>query len=172
MNRRRRPALAIAFLTATLGLSAQAQEKDSQGGTPTDSGFFKNAGASGLTEVAASQLALKQSSSGKVKAFAQKMVADHTRVNEELAGLKSGDKGYALVDAPPPDSQKNLDAMSRMSGAEFDKAYATMMVADHEEAVAIFETEIEKGSSPQLKAFATKTLPTLKHYLKMARTLP
>jgi putative membrane protein len=168
----RRPALAIALLAATLGLAAQAQEKDSQGGTATDAGFFKNAGASGLAEVAASQLALKQSSSAKVKSFAQTMVDDHTRANKELDDLKSGDKGYALADSPGPDSQKIIDAMSRLQGAEFDKAYAKTMVADHEKAVAIFETEIEKGSNPQLKAFAKKTLPTLKHHLKMAKALP
>jgi putative membrane protein len=46
------------------------------------------------------------------------------------------------------------------------------MVADHEEAVAIFETEVEKGSNPDLKAFAKKTLPTLKHHLQMAKALP
>jgi putative membrane protein len=167
-----RPVLAIAFFAATLGLAAHAQEKDSQGGTATDAGFFKNAGASGLAEVEASKLALEQSSSAKVKKFAQQMVDDHTRANEELEGLKSGDKGYSLVQSPKPDSQKMIDAMSRMRGAEFDKAYAKMMVADHEEAVAIFETEVEKGSNPDLKAFAKKTLPTLKHHLQMAKALP
>jgi putative membrane protein len=168
----RRPALAFAFLAATLGLAAQAQEKDSQGGTATDSGFFKNAGASGLAEVKAGQLAMEHASSAKVKKFAQQMVQDHTRVNEELETLKSGDKGYALVRSAKPDDEKIIDALSRMKGAEFDKAYAKMMVANHEEAVAIFETEIEKGSSPALKAFAKKTLPTLKHHLEMARKLP
>ncbi|WP_413624349.1 DUF4142 domain-containing protein [Luteibacter sp. Lutesp34] len=168
----RRPALAIAFLVASLGLAAHAQEKDSQGGTATDAGFFKNAGASGLAEVEASRLALKQSSSAKVKKFAQTMIDEHTRANEELEGLKSGDKGYSLVTSPMPDSQKIIDAMSRMKGADFDKAYAKTMVADHEEAVAIFETEIEKGSNPELKAFAKKTLPKLKHHLEMAKSLP
>ena len=168
----RRPAFAIAFLVASLGLAAHAQEKDTQGGTATDAGFFKNAGASGLAEVEASRLALKQSSSAKVKKFAQQMVDEHTQANEELEKLKSGDKGYSLVESPLPESQKIIDAMSRMQGAEFDKAYAKTMVADHEKAVAIFETEIEKGSNPDLKAFAKKTLPTLKHHLEMAKSLP
>lgn len=164
--------LALAFLAASLPLAALAQEKDTQGGTPTDAGFFKNAGASGLAEVAFSELATKQSSSSKVKDFAQTMIEDHGKANDELRSLKSGDKGYSLVDKPLPDAQKALDAMSRMKGKEFDAAYRKQMIADHEEAVASFEVEIEKGSNPEMKAFAKKTLPTLKHHLEMAKALP
>jgi putative membrane protein len=165
-------ALATAFLTVALSCAVQAQEKDTLGGTPTDAGFFKNATASGLAEVQASQLALKQASSAKVKSFAQRMVADHTKADDELKSLKMGDKGYPIAHDPLPESEKRIDALSRLHGADFDREYAKLMVADHEKAVAIFEVEIEKGSNDQLKAFAKKTLPTLKDHLKQAKTLP
>ncbi len=46
------------------------------------------------------------------------------------------------------------------------------MVADHQKAVALFTKESTNGKDPELKAFATKTLPTLKEHLEMAKKLP
>lgn len=163
---------AVALLTATLPLAAAAQEKDSQGGTPTDAGFYQHATEANLAEVSVSKLALKKSSNAKVKQFAQKMVDDHSKANDKLEGLRNGDKGYSISHEPDPDSQKNEDALSRLDGKDFDREYAKTMVADHEKAVAMFEVEIEKGSNPKLKAFAKQTLPTLKQHLKMAKALP
>lgn len=164
--------LATALLATALSFAAQAQDKDSQGGTATDSGFFKNASAAGVTEVAASKVALERSSSPAVKKFAQTMIDDHTKAGDELKELKSGDKGYSIAEQPTPDGAKIIDAMTRLSGAELNNTYRKMMIADHEEAVAMFEVEVEKGSNPELKDFAKKTLPTLKHHLKDAKALP
>jgi putative membrane protein len=46
------------------------------------------------------------------------------------------------------------------------------MVKDHEKAVKLFSKESSSGKDAELKAFATKTLPTLQHHLEMARQLP
>lgn len=162
---------ATAALAAALPFAAHAQEKDTQGGTPTDAGFYKNASAAGIAEVELSKLAQTKASSQAVKKFADTMVTDHQKANDELEGLRSGDKGYSLAHEPAPDSQKDIDALEHLSGSAFDREYMKIMVQDHEKAVAIFEAEAEKGSSEQLKNFATKTLPTLKHHLEMARSL-
>jgi putative membrane protein len=59
-----------------------------------------------------------------------------------------------------------------MSGADFDRAYSKMMLSDHNKDVSEFEKESSKGADADLKAFASKTLPTLKEHQQMARTLP
>jgi len=46
-----------------------------------------------------------------------------------------------------------------------------MMVSDHNKDVAEFEKESTKGGDPDLKAFAAKTLPTLKEHQQMAKAL-
>lgn len=164
--------LATAVLVTALPLCAYAQKTDTQGGTPTDAGFVTNASGANVAEVKLSELAATNASSAKVKSFAQHMIADHTKAGDELKSLAAGDRGYATADTPPPAAQKDIDALSRMKGADFDKEYAKVMVADHEKAVAIFEVEAEKGSNKDLQAFAKKTLPTLKQHLTMAKTLP
>ncbi|QDE38286.1 DUF4142 domain-containing protein [Luteibacter pinisoli] len=165
--------LLTAALATTLPLAAlAAQEKDSKGGTPTDAGFYQNATGANVSEVELSKLALAQGSSAKVKQFAQHMVDDHTKANDKLTSLGSGDRGYATTTEPPPEAQKDINALKMLNGKDFDREYAKVMVADHEKAVAIFEVEVEKGSNPELKAFAKETLPTLKQHLKMAKALP
>jgi len=166
--------LLAASLATTLPFAALAdtQEKDSQGGTPTDAGFYQNATGANVAEIELSQLALKQGSSAKVKQFAQKMVDDHTKANEKLESLRNGDKGYSTTTSPPPDAQKDIDALKLLNGKEFDRQYAKVMVAGHEKAVAMFEVEAEKGSNPAMKAFAKETLPTIKEHQKMAKALP
>ena len=64
-----------------------------------------------------------------------------------------------------------MTKLSAMSGAEFDRAYMNMMVSDHNKDVAEFEKESTKGGDPDLKAFAAKTLPTLKEHQQMAKAL-
>jgi putative membrane protein len=63
---------------------------------------------------------------------------------------------------------KLLDAKS---GADFDKAFAAGMVSDHKKAVEAFEKEASDGTDADVKAFVSKTLPTLKSHLSMAEDL-
>jgi len=64
-----------------------------------------------------------------------------------------------------------MTKFSKLTGSVFDKAYAKQMVSDHNKAVSLFEKESTKGTDPDLKDFATKTLPTLQEHLQMAKSL-
>ncbi|HEY4292867.1 DUF4142 domain-containing protein [Luteibacter sp.] len=74
--------------------------------------------------------------------------------------------------SPTPADEKTAAAMGKKSGDDFDKAYAKKMVADHHKDIALFTKESTSGKDPDLKAFAKKTLPTLKEHLEMAKKLP
>jgi putative membrane protein len=67
--------------------------------------------------------------------------------------------------------QELYDRLSKLRGAEFDRAYIDAMVKDHKEDVAHFEAMSRDGSDPDLKAWASKTLPTLKEHLKLAEDI-
>jgi putative membrane protein len=62
-----------------------------------------------------------------------------------------------------------MNRLSKLSGAQFDRAYMQDMVKDHEEDVAEFQREANNGSDPDVKAFAGKTLPTLQSHLQSAQ---
>lgn len=60
--------------------------------------------------------------------------------------------------------------LSRLHGAAFDRAYMQDMVTDHEQDIAEFRQQAGHGTNPDIRAFASKTLPTLEEHLKMAQT--
>jgi putative membrane protein len=132
-----------------------------------DRSFAMKAARGGLAEVELGKVASQNASDGSVKQFGQRMVDDHSKANDELKQIASS-KGIPLPSSPSGKDKKKADRLRKMSGADFDRAYMKDMVADHETDVAEFEREAKSGKDPELKAFAEKTLPTLKEYLRMA----
>jgi len=65
--------------------------------------------------------------------------------------------------------QAMAEKLARMEGADFDREYMKGQLSDHEEAVTLFENESKNGSDNDLKDWAGKTLPTIKHHLEMVR---
>jgi len=150
--------------------SAFAQSAASTQLSQGDAQFVQMAGASGAAEVALGKLGSTQGKSGDVQSFGRQMVTDHTAANEKLMAIAT--KKGASVGSPSAEDSKAIERLGQMKSAEFDKAFATKMVADHQKAVALFEKESTQGKDSDLKAFATETLPTLKHHLEMAKKLP
>ncbi len=135
----------------------------------TSNDFVDEAAQGGITEVAIGKLALEKSASADVKAFAQHMVTDHTKANEELVALAK------KLDIEVPDdadlTDKAKKAILEIREESFDKSYANNQVAAHEKTVELFEKEAASSDNAELKAFATKTLPTLKAHLEKAKAL-
>ena len=135
----------------------------------TSNSFVDNAAEGGITEIEAGKLALQKSSSADVKTFAQHMVTEHTKANQELATLAK------KLDIEVPDdaalTDKAKKAILEMRDESFDEAYANNQVAAHEKTVELFKKESMSSDNAELKAFATKTLPTLEAHLKAAKDL-
>lgn len=136
-----------------------------------DRNFVMEAAMGGMMEVELGRLAVQNGASDAVKQFGQRMVDDHTKSNQELMSWASS-KGMTLPTALDEKHQKEVTKLSGMTGAEFDRAYAKMMMKDHEKDVKEFEKQSTRGGDPDLRAFAAKTLPTLQEHLQMVRTLP
>jgi putative membrane protein len=164
------PALTKLLLgAATLGLCAlpYAQAQTILGSQ--DQSFIEDAAKAGMLEVHMGQLALERGMSPEVKAFSQRLINDHTKANEELGSL-AAKKGVTL---PPDDAQTAMSMpIATKNGADFDRQFAQMMISDHQKAIALFEKEASSGTDPELKAWATKTLPTLRAHLADAEALP
>lgn len=136
-----------------------------------DHRFVMETAMGGLKEVELGRIAAQQGASDAVKQYGQRMVDDHTKANSELMTLATS-KGMTLPTELDEKHRNDVTKLSGMSGAEFDRAYARMMVNDHKKKVDNFEKQSQRGGDPDLKAFATKTLPTVQEHLQMARALP
>jgi putative membrane protein len=135
-----------------------------------DRKFVKDAAEGSMVEVELGKLAQEKGSNDAVKEFGKRMVDDHSKANEDLK--QAAAKANIQVPAELPKKAKKVqDKLSKLSGAEFDRVYAKMMLSDHKDDVKSFEKESKAGQAPEVKNFAAKTLPTLQEHLKMAEQL-
>jgi putative membrane protein len=163
------------LLAALIGLAAclvaaPARAADEDRNALTDQQFVTKASAASLAEVNLGNLAVRNAANADVKKFAQTMVDDHTKANQELNAIADKNR---LIPAPREDDAHRMlgDRLARLSGANFDREYISAMVKDHDEAVPLFEREAKDGQNKELKEFASKTLPTLKHHREMVHKL-
>ena len=150
---------------------ATGEQTAMAGMSSRDRDFIMDVAIDGLMEVELGRVAAQQGASDAVKQFGQRMVDDHTKANTELTTLATS-KGITLPTALDDKHRAQVTKLSAMSGADFDRAYAKMMLKDHEKAVSEFEKQSTRGTDPDVKAFASKTLPTLQEHLTMVRALP
>jgi putative membrane protein len=113
-------------------------------------------------------LAAQNASSDSVKKFGQKMVDDHSKGNDELKTLAAS-KNVVLPSEVDAQDKAMKDKMAAMKGEAFDREYMAMMVAGHTKVVESFRTEAQSGQDADLKAWVTKTLPTIEAHLKLAQ---
>lgn len=155
----RNSAFALAFTFA--GAVHAAQDADD---------FVEDASAKGIAEVEAGKLAQEKATASDVKAFADKMVKDHSQANEKLKAIAATKKLEVSDDAALMDKAKAM-ILELRSAKSFDQAYANNQVKAHEATIELFNTYVNEGTDADLKAFAQKTLPTLEHHLTEAKAL-
>ena len=147
-----------------------ASDKGDSVVTGGDLAFMNEAAPGGMAEVELGKLAAAKAENAEVKAFAQKMVEDHSKAGDELKQLAAQKKVMLPPDVMPK-HKEIMDKLSKLNGADFDKEYVKAMVADHEKDVAAFENVSKTAVDADVKNFATKTLPTLKMHLEMIKAM-
>ena len=166
-------AIAGVALPGALAQSA-ASSADSSAGAATqklsavDRAFIKKAAAGGKAEVELGQLAVQKAASQDVKQFGQRMVDDHSKANDQLKQVATS-KGVAVPDKLAPKDAATKAKLEKLSGEQFDRAYMQDMVMDHTKDVSEFRTESKTAKDPDVKSFASETLPTLQDHLKQAK---
>lgn len=145
-----------------------ARQKAPSGKAQADQKFIIEAARGGMAEVELGKLAADKASSDQVKQFGQRMVSDHGKANDELKTIAGGKNITLPTDLDAKDKALH-DRLSKLSGAQFDRAYMQAMVRDHRKDVNEFKRESTSGKDADVKAFASKTLPTLEEHLKLAQ---
>lgn len=131
----------------SLGAVVFAQESANRLSNP-DSTFATKAAQGGMAEMQLGQLATQNASNADVKTFGQHMVDDHTKANDQLKQI-AAQKGMTLPTSMDGKDQATYDRLSKMHGAEFDRAYMNDMVKDHQTDIAEFNREANHGRRPR-----------------------
>jgi putative membrane protein len=143
---------------------------------PTDPQIVHIAYTAGLIDVEAGKLRLEKSQDNDVRAFAQRMIGDHTAVNDQALAL------VKKLNVTPEDNatsqsltkqaettRKKLDALT---GAAFDKAYIDNEVAFHKTVNSALSTTLIPGAqNPELKSLLQNGLKVFQAHLEHAERL-
>lgn len=138
---------------------------------PEDLLFISQAASGGLFEVESSELALEQNVDPHLRQIAQMMIDDHSAANDELASIAQR-KGVSVPSVLQPAHRDLLDQLRNASAADFGARYRDTQIKAHEETIALFEECASSGKDPEIKAFAEKTLTTLRKHLEHLRMGP
>jgi putative membrane protein len=151
--------------------AAEDQNEETVGNEKEDDAEFAvEAADAGLLEVQLGTMALTKASSPEVKKFAQMMVDDHTKANNELKALAQ-QKSITLPTTLGNEHQRKYDNFNDKTGADFDKEYMDQMVKDHRQVIDEFEDEAEEGKDAELKSWASTKLTALRQHLQEAERI-
>jgi len=147
--------------TAALGSTAQVMR---------DKIFLRKAVEGGMAEIQLGQLAAQKSDSPDVKAFGEKMVADHAAINDQMKPIAESmgvraPKGLNKVD------QAELDKLNGLSGSDFDTEYLTYALKDHHNNMHDFRDAALNASDPALKEAAANAEKTIMQHTMMVHKL-
>lgn len=186
-------AAAILFLGLPLAAGAQSQGAGSTdpnahppgsttssampriGAPPTglpaaDREFVDKAARINMNDVQMGELAQKKASNDRVKQFAQRMVQEHGKSNDDLKQI-AGSKGFDLPSKLGDWNREDIQKLQGLSGGPFDQQYMKMMLDDHRENVAEFARQTTVAQDENVRKFAEKMLPVLQEQLKSAEQI-
>ena len=170
INTRITTLLAALALAAASPVFGQAQPKKGAI-AKQDQQYFSRLAQDNMAEVQAGKLAEKQASSNNVKTFARRMIGDHGRMLEEQRELAKS-TGFQMPKQPGKEHQAAMEKLKKAkSGEQFDRAYMSQMVKDHEKTLQLVQQTARNAKNGELKAMAEKAEPVIEEHLKMAKEI-
>jgi putative membrane protein len=143
---------------------------------PTDPQIAAIVVAANQVDIDAGELAQSKAVNPDVKAFAARMVVDHSGVNKAAADLVR--KLEVTPEENPvsrrlrEEGDKALERLRALAGAAFDRAYVDREVAYHQAVLqTLDEMLIPSATNTELKALLVKVRPAFVAHLEHAKQL-
>jgi putative membrane protein len=134
--------------------------------------FITRAARSDEFERKEGRLAEHRAHSSAVRAFAARMVSDHTMTTK---GLKRAIRHAHMTPPPPPpltdDQIHMIGDLKTKHGGDFDKAYMDQQVNAHEDTLAVVQGYVQSGGPGPIHDAAQQTAPMVQHHLDMAKDI-
>lgn len=162
------------FTAAALALAAPVALAQTAG--PNDAQIAAIVVTANQVDIDAGKLAASKSGNKDVKAFAQRMITDHTGVNksatELVTRLKVKPEENPTSTSLKKGGEDTLKRLKGLKGTEFDKAYIDNEVTYHQTVLdAIDKTLIPSAKNEELKALLVKVRPAFVAHLEHAKQL-
>lgn len=138
--------------------------------SPLDKMFVRKAMQGDMAEVQLGQLTLQKTDNDQVKQFAQRMIDDHTRMNDQMKPVAQ----QLGVDVPAQISKRDRATMAKLqalSGSAYDQAYIKDMVKDHKQDLSDFQMEASSGQDQIVKDAASQGSKVIAQHLQLAQQM-
>ena len=148
------------------GTQQVQQTQNSAEGAMIDKAFVESALRSRMAEVELGKLAAQKGSSPDVKQFGQKMVADHSKLGDQMQQVAQqmgvhDPKGLSKKD------KKLVAKLETLSGSQFDDAYIEAMVKDHKDDLSNFRAEANDTQNSTLRQVAQQDEQVIDGHLQI-----
>ncbi|MDB5904860.1 MAG: rane protein [Betaproteobacteria bacterium] len=166
----------VTHLIIASGFALAASTVAAQSAGPTDPQIAAIVVAANQVDIDAGKLAESKAADKEVKAFARRMVTDHTGVNKQAVALvtklnvkpEENDTSRSLKSS----GEETLKKLKGLKGAEFDKAYVDNEVAYHQTVLdAVDKTLIPSAKNAELKDLLVKVRPAFVAHLDHAKQI-
>ncbi len=140
----------------------------------TDANIFAKLDEANSGEVSMAKVMLGKTKSADVKAFANLMVTDHTKLKNGGAALAKKLNITPMPpanDGTPKDVADMTEKLNAGSGTSLDKAYIDGIVEDHQKDIADLKEWSGIAKAPELKQMIVSAIPTVQKHLDHALML-
>lgn len=156
------------------GPATEAPNKAEPGTAPqrltADRAFVMAAVQGGMTGMELGRLAATKASSPDVKRFAQRMVDAAEAMHEELKPLVKS-QNVTVPAETDARFKASRDWLLKLEGEAFDRAYMSMMASKQTNDMMVFQRASTMSMDPDVKAWAAKTLLTVRAHQEMAKDI-
>ena len=132
-----------------------------------DINFMSAATEINLEEIRLSEVALERSKNLEIRELGKKLTAQHYQSLLDLTAF-AAKKNITIPTKLGDKENADYERLNHMSGETLNREYITMMVKEHQEAIALFEKEVKVASDTEIKQWATATLPEMHTHLDYA----
>jgi putative membrane protein len=151
----------ITALSCCINVSAQTGDTAAQ-----DKMFLAKSAEGSMAEIEMSKVALKKSKNDDVKAYAQKMIDDHTKLMSDMKPF-ADQMGVMPPTKLNKEHQQEAQRLASFTGDKFDKEYITAMVADHHKDLGEFKAEEGTTSNAELKTAVSQGEQVIQQHTMM-----
>jgi len=177
--------LSLALLAIGAGVTAcersdrveAAREPDAVNDRSNDRSTFLSADEKEFTDYAAemhvgeinmAQLAKQKSTNEDVKNYADEVIKGHSNALKQLSN-RTGQNRTLETTQGSLDTKYHVQYLSPLRGANFDREFIALMIADHKDAAETFRAQLNTAQNAALKKYLNDALPTLENGLSDAQ---
>jgi putative membrane protein len=134
--------------------------------------YVRMAAVGDMFEIESSRLALSESQDLQVQRFARMMIADHSRMSEEMQeAVQEAGLSVSIPTALDAEHQQMMQQLRAASGMQFDRQYLAMQSRAHQQALELHSSYMSSGDQPQLREVATDAVPVIQGHIDQLRTM-